>query len=151
MKRCVITLHCCVLFSCALPQDDRTVSRFDGDWQALMQETQAVQQVTDLQFNCAPFTESFFLRVKDGAIAGFMETDENYSFNTSIDEKGNFRALIPTNSVYSYKETQTSRESNIVLVLQGRLSARDSIGEFVIGDSALDAQGCTTSVQFVSV
>lgn len=151
MKRCVITLHCCVLFSCALPQDDRTVSRFDGDWQALMHETQPVQQVMDLQFNCAPFTESFFLRVKDGAIAGFMETDENYSFNTSIDEKGNFRALIPTNSVYSYKETQTSRESNIVLVLQGRLSARDSIGEFVIGDSALDAQGCTTSVQFVSV
>ena len=151
MKRCVITLHCCVLFSCALPQDDRTVSRFDGDWQALMHETQPVQQVMDLQFNCAPFMESFFLRVKDGAIAGFMETDENYSFNTSIDEKGNFRALIPTNSVYSYKETQTSRESNIVLVLQGRLSARDSIGEFVIGDSALDAQGCTTSVQFVSV
>ena len=91
------------------------------------------------------------MRVKDGAIAGFMETDENYSFNTSIDDKGRFRALIPTNSVYSYKETQTSRESNIVLVLQGRLSARDSIGEFVIGDSALDAQGCTTSVQFVSV
>ena len=151
MKRCVITLHCCVLFSCALPQDDRTVSRFDGDWQALMHETQPVQQVMDLQFNCAPFTESFFMRVKDGAIAGFMETDENYSFNTSIDDKGRFRALIPTNSVYSYKETQTSRESNIVLVLQGRLSARDSIGEFVIGDSALDAQGCTTSVQFVSV
>ena len=151
MKRCVITLHCCVLFSCALPQDDRTVSRFDGDWQALMHETQPVQQVMDLQFNCAPFTESFFMRVKDGAIAGFMETDENYSFNTSIDDKGRFRALIPTNSVYSYKETQISRESNIVLVLQGRLSTRDSFGEFVIGDSALNAQGCTTSVQFVSV
>ena len=151
MKRCVITLHCCVLFSCVSPQDDRGTSRFDGDWQAQMVETQSVQQVMGMQFNCAPFTESFFLRVKDGAIAGFMEADENYSFNTSIDGSGRFRALIPTNSVYTYTESQTSRESNIVLVLQGRLSARTRSGEFVIGDSALNEQGCSTTVQFVSV
>ena len=116
-----------------------------------MVETQSVQQVMGMQFNCAPFTESFFLRVKDGAIAGFMEADENYSFNTSIDGSGRFRALIPTNSVYTYTESQTSRESNIVLVLQGRLSARTRSGEFVIGDSALNEQGCSTTVQFVSV
>jgi len=151
MKRFAITLHCCVLFSCALPQDDRAVSRFDGDWQALMQETQSVQQVMGLQFNCAPFTESFFLRVKDGAIAGFMEADENYSFTTPIDSLGRFRALIPTNSVYTYKDAEISRESNIVLVLQGRLSAEVQSGEFVIGDSALNGQGCSTNVQFVSV
>jgi len=151
MKRCVITLHCCVLFSCALPQDDLGASRFDGDWQALMHETQAVQQVMGLQFNCAPFTESFFLRVKDGAIAGFMEADENYSFKTPIDGNGRFRALIPTNSVYNYQDAEFSRESNIVLVLKGRLSAHARSGEFVIGDSALNGQGCSTRVQFVSV
>jgi len=104
-----------------------------------------------LQFNCAPFTESFFLRVKDGAIAGFMEADENYSFTTPIDRNGHFRALIPTNSVYTYKDTQSSRESNIVLVLQGRLSAQSRSGEFVIGDAELDGQGCSTDVQFVAV
>jgi len=151
MKRCVISFHCCVLFSCALPQDDHRLSGFDGDWQALMQETQSVQQVMGLQFNCAPFTESFFLRVKDGAIAGFMEADENYSFTTPIDRNGHFRALIPTNSVYTYKDTQSSRESNIVLVLQGRLSAQSRSGEFVIGDAELDGQGCSTDVQFVAV
>ncbi len=151
MKRCAITLHCCVLFSCVSPQDDRGAARFDGDWQAQMGETQVVQQVMGMQFNCAPFTESFFLRVKDGSIAGFMVTDENYSFSTSIDDNGRFRALIPTNSVYTYTDSQFSRESNIVLVLQGRLSAQTRSGEFIIGDSALNAQGCSTTVQFVSV
>jgi len=80
-----------------------------------------------------------------------MEVDENYSFHTSIDGDGRFRALIPTNSVYSYKDAQVSRESTIVLVLQGRLSARARSGEFIIGDSGLNGQGCTTNVQFVTV
>ena len=151
MKRCVITLYCCVLFSCTLPPDDRAASVFDGDWQALMQDTQAVQEVAGLQFNCAPFTESFFLRVKDGAVAGFMQADENYSFTTQIDGRGRFRALIPTDSVYTYTDEQTSRESTIVLVLQGRLSAQARSGEFIIGDSELNGQGCTTRVQFVTV
>ena len=91
------------------------------------------------------------MRVKDGAVAGFMEADENYSFTTQIDGRGRFRALIPTDSVYTYTDEQTSRESTIVLVLQGRLSAQARSGEFIIGDSELNGQGCTTRVQFVTV
>jgi len=151
MKRWAIALHCCLLFSCTLPQDEAGVSGFNGDWQAQMRETEAVQLVQDLRFDCSPFTESFFLRVKDGAVAGFMEADENYSFTTTIDSRGRFRAVIPTNSVYTYKEAQVSRESRIVLVLQGQLSGSARAGVFVVGDSALNGQGCTTNVQFVAV
>jgi len=80
-----------------------------------------------------------------------MEADENYSFTTTIDSRGRFRAVIPTNSVYTYKEAQVSRESRIVLVLQGQLSGSARAGVFVVGDSALNGQGCTTNVQFVAV
>jgi len=151
MRRCVISFHCCVLFSCALPQDDHRLSGFDGDWQALMRGTDSVQLVKELRFDCAPFSETFFLRVRDGVVSGYMQADENYSFVAAIDSTGSFSARMPTDSVYTYKEAQVKRKSSIVLVLQGSLSARDSSGEFVVGDTALDDQGCRTDVQFVSV
>ncbi len=140
----------CMLMSCASPQDNRA-ARFDGDWRALMRETESVQQVQNLRFDCAPFTETFFIRVKNGVASGFMEADENYSFSTPLDQRGRFKALIPTNSVYTYKDAQVSRESSIVLVLEGALSTRKKTGVFVIGDQAIDGQGCATQVQFVAV
>lgn len=150
MRRWVIALHC-LLLSCASPHEERSVTLYDGDWQALMRDTEAVQMVQDLRFDCAHFTEPFFLRVKDGVVAGFMQADENYSFTTRLDSKGRFNALIPTNSVYIYKDQDVTRDSRIVLILSGRLSAQERTGVFVVGDSALDGQGCSTTVQFVSV
>ena len=116
-----------------------------------MRGTDSVQLVKELRFDCAPFSETFFLRVRDGVVSGYMQADENYSFVAAIDSTGSFSARMPTDSVYAYKEAQVKRKSSIVLVLQGSLSARDSSGEFVVGDTALDDQGCRTDVQFVSV
>ena len=113
--------------------------------------TESVQLIEGLRFDCAPFTESFFLRVQGGTAAGFMQADENYSFSVPIDRKGRFRAQIPTNSFYTYNEADVNYESAIVLILQGRLSGRDRAGVFTIGDTALNGQGCSTTVQFESV
>ncbi len=153
MRRCVYSIvGIGLLASCALPQEERSrTTQFDGDWRALMGETLAVQQVEQLRFDCAPFTEPFFIRVSNGVASGFMEADENYSFQAKVDARGRFKALIPTNSVYTYKDAQVNRESNIVLVLEGSLSKRGQSGSFVIGDEAIDGQGCSTSVQFVTV
>ncbi len=136
--------------SCVSSQENRA-AQYDGDWRALMRETASVQQVQNLRFDCAPFTESFFIRVKNGVASGFMEADENYSFHVPLDHRGRFKAQIPTNSVYTYKDVQVSRESNIVLVLEGALSTGKKTGVFVIGDQAIDGQGCATQVQFVAV
>lgn len=151
MKRHAIGLYCCLLLSCASPHEQGATALYDGDWQAVMHETPAVQLIENLRFNCAPFTESFFLRVSNGIVAGFMEADENYSFTAQINSKGQFRALIPTNSVYTYEASAVSRQSNIVLVLEGKLSEDKRSGLFYVGDSALDGRGCATSVQFVAV
>lgn len=150
MKYCaygIVMVSC--LASCASSQGRTT--QFDGDWRAHMRDTVAVQQVQDLRFDCAPFTEPFFIRVSNGVASGFMEADENFSFTVPVDRRGGFKALIPTNSVYTYEDAQASRESNIVLVLEGSLSAGKKSGTFVIGDEAIDAQGCSTSVQFETV
>ena len=114
-----------------------------------MRGTESVQLVDELRFDCAPFNETFFLRVRNGIVSGYMQADENYSFVATLDHRGGFSARIPTNSVYTYKEAQVKRKSSIVLVLEGRLSGGS--GEFVVADTALDGQGCSTDVQFVSV
>jgi len=150
----------CLLVSCASPQDESAVaaqvqysgaSKYDGDWRALMQDTESVQQVEGYRFDCAPFTESFFLRVRGGVAAGFLEADENYSFTAPLDRKGRFKALIPTSSAYTYKDAAIERQSNIVLVLQGELAVNKKSGQFVIGDAAVDSRGCVTRVQFVAL
>ncbi len=146
-----VTAVCLLLASCAAPPQEQLSTSFDGDWRALMRDTQSVQQVQGLQFECAPFTEPFFLRVRDGVASGFMEADENYSFSVPVDKRGRFKALIPTNSVYAYTDDIATRESNIVLVLTGVLVGADKTGTFVIGDEALDGQGCGTHVQFVAL
>lgn len=110
-----------------------------------------MQLVEGLRFDCTPFTDSFFMRVQNGVVAGFLQADENYSFTTRLDDKGRFKAVIPTNSEYTYKDARVRHKSAIVLVLRGSLSARDRTGEFVVGDSELGGQGCKTDVQFVSV
>ena len=162
MKPCIAVV--CLLMSCASPQEellsasqyDGSVgtfngSRFDGDWRALMGSTAVVQQVQEYRFDCAPFTESFFLRVKSGVAAGFMEADENYSFSVPLDARGRFKAFIPTNTAYTYKDIEIDRESNIVLVLEGELAVGKQSGLFTIGDAAIQGQGCTTQVQFVAL
>ncbi len=149
-KRCVPALYC-LLLSCASPHEGRDAVRLDGDWQALMGGTDSVQLVEGLRFDCSPFTDSFFMRVQDGVVAGFLQADENYSFTASINDSGYFKATIPTNSAYTYKDAQVRRKSAIVLVLEGSLSARDRTGVFVIGDRELGGQGCKTDVRFVSV
>ena len=141
----------CLLMSCAVSQSELPQSRFDGDWQAVMRVTEPVQQVQGWRFDCAPFTNSFFIRVKNGVASGFLEADENYSFRTSVDQRGQFEAIIPTNSVYLYKESPIRRNSRIVLELSGSLSGQKGSGTFVVGDEAVDGQGCTTSVQFIEV
>ncbi len=117
-----------------------------------MQGTEPVQVIEQQRFDCAPFTEPFFLRVRDGSVAGYMQADENYSFRTHIDSSGRFRALMQTDIVYTYEEIQRTRQSAIVLVLEGTLPGRTfrGTGKFVVGDTALDAKGCSTSVQFVA-
>jgi len=149
MRRCVCAAFC-LLTACASPQAEQP-RVYDGDWQALMRETPAVQTVQGVKFDCAPFSESFFLRVESGVASGFMQADENYSFTTQVDARGHFRALIPTNSVYTYNGAPLNRTSNIVLVLEGVLSGHDRTGLFVIGDEAIDGQGCATRVQFVAL
>jgi len=139
----------CLLASCASPLVDRRA--FDGDWHALMRDTPAVQMVQGVRFDCAPFTESFFLRVKSGVASGFLEADENYSFLAQVDADGHFQAQIPTDSVYTYKEAPLSRTSSIVLRLEGVLAGHRKTGVFVIGDEAIDGQSCATSVQFVAL
>lgn len=151
-----VLVYCCLLSSCASPQDAWDANRFDGDWQAVMRGTESVQLIEGLRFDCVPFTEPFFLRVQDGVASGFLQADENYSFTAPIDRHGRFRAQMPTNSVYTYKSDDVKHESAIVLSLQGRLSAarlssQDSAGLFIVGDTALDGKGCSTVVQFVSV
>jgi len=162
MKPCIAAA--CLLMSCASPQEELSsasqygasvklfgTSKYDGDWRAVMRETAVVQQVQDYQFDCAPFTESFFLRVKSGFAAGFMEADENYSFNVPLDGRGRFKAFIPTNTAYTYKDVAIERESNIVLVLEGELAVGKKSGLFTIGDAAIGGQGCATQVQFVAI
>ena len=154
MKPCIALV--CLLMSCASPQEEVSTddvqlgdtSQYDGDWRAVMQETQSVQHANGFRFDCAPFVESFFLRVRRGMASGFMEADENYSFIVPVDRKGRFKALIPTNSAYTYKEAALERQSSIVLVLQGDLATDAKSGQFVIGDKAIDSQGCMTQVLF---
>lgn len=150
MKRRVL-VYCCLLSSCASSHDGHSTSRFDGDWQAVMQSTESVQLVEGMRFDCAPFTESFFLRVKEGIASGFLQADENYSFTVPIDKSGRFVAQMPTNSYYTYKNADTRHESAIVLMLEGRLADQVGSGVFIIGDTALKGQGCSTAVQFESV
>lgn|GEM_PF-4021320 len=150
MKRCFVALQC-FLVSCALPPEGKLDAHAMSDWQALMADTEAVQLVDDHRFDCTPFTEPFFLRVSGDEVAGFMQADENHSFRVPIDRSGRFRATMPTNSVYTYSDAQVQRQSRIVLVLQGRLSGNSGSGLFVIGDTALDAKGCATKVQFIPV
>ena len=141
----------CLLASCVSPdtgQLSHSVTRYDGDWRARMIQTAPQQYVQDLRFDCAPFTQPFFIRINDGVASGFMEADENYSFSAAVDRRGRFSAVIPTRSEYSYKEAEVERKSGIVLVLEGSLGQRTKTGVFVIGDEALDGKGCETKVQF---
>ena len=162
MKPCIAVV--CLLMSCASPKEELpsasqysestslfSASKYDGDWRALMRETPVVQQVQDYQFDCAPFSESFFLRVKSGVVAGFMEADENYSFTVPLDRRGRFKAFIPTNTAYTYKDVAIERDSNIVLVLEGELAVGKKSGLFTIGDAAIGGQECATQVQFVAI
>ena len=137
--------------SCVSPDEGQfthRVTRYDGDWRALMVATEPQQYVQDLRFDCAPFSQPFFIRINGGVASGFMEADENYSFSAKIDARGRFSALIPTRSVYSYKEADVERKSSIVLVLEGSLTQRSQTGVFVIGDEALGGKGCQTEVKF---
>lgn len=153
-----IVATACLLLSCASPQEETSVSsshqptsRYDGDWRAIMHDTELVQQIQGYRFDCAPFTEPFFLRVRKGIASGFMEADENYSFTSVVNNQGRFKATIPTNTAYSYKEVSFDRESSIVLVLKGDLSTENRTGLFVIGDEAIGSQGCMTQVRFVAL
>ena len=152
-----IVAAACLLLSCASPQEETSVSsqqvtsRYDGDWRAMMRDTELVQEIQGYRFDCAPFTESFFLRVKEGIASGFMEADENYSFTSVVSRLGRFRATIPTDTTYRYRDVSFDRESSIVLVLEGDLSDGKESGRFVIGDEAIGSQGCTTLVQFVGL
>jgi len=137
--------------ACATPRAQLDSSDgYDGDWQAVMGDTPAVQNVADYRFDCAPFTQPFFVRVRNGVASGYLQADENFSFSTRVASDGKFSVRIPTDSVYSYKQDTSARQSNIVLVLRGELSSQRR-GTFVIGDEALDDRGCITRVQFESV
>jgi len=151
---CLVVL---LLSACAVPGAhlDKNVTGgfangYDGDWQAVMGDTPAVQNVADYRFDCAPFTEPFFMRVRDGVASGYLQADENFSFSTRVTGDGKFSVRIPTDSAYSYQHAEGARQSNIVLVLRGELSSLRR-GTFVIGDEALDDKGCSTRVQFLAV
>jgi len=124
---------------------------FDGDWSAVMVQTVPKQKISSYIVSCAHFSESFFIRVKNGVATGFLEADENYSFRTYVDKSGVFAARIPTELQYRNLENRSGNESGIVLILHGTLGDTKPSGSFVIADPALRYQGCVTSVQYLSL
>lgn len=157
MKHRFLTLVCVVLLqACAqtrLLQSGELVhtSEFDGDWTAVMKRTAARQSWSDVQFECDEFTEPFFLRVRQGVVSGYLETDENYSFRTQVAAGGAFKTFIPVDSFYRYKKKVPIEQSNIALLLTGQLSPENLTGRFVIADTRMDLHGCSTDVEFIAL
>lgn len=158
MRRCCFALACIavLLQSCAVspsldaPDQVRNTA-YDGDWSAVMRSTPARQSYADFQFDCDAFTESFFLRVRDGIVSGYLEIDENYSFRTSVNAAGSFNSFIPLDSYYRYKDDAQVEKSSIALLLVGHLGSDRRQGRFVIGDSRMNLNGCTTDVEFIAL
>lgn len=158
MRRCCLALACAavLLQACvAVPplesREQVLTSAFDGDWSAVMKSTPARQSYADFQFDCDEFTESFFLRVRDGVVSGYLEIDENYSFRTSVNSAGSFKSFIPLESYYRYKKDAQVEKSSIALQLVGHLESDRRNGHFVIGDSRMNLNGCTTDVEFIEL
>ncbi len=124
------------------------INDFDGDWTAVMKKTPAVQTNSGWKFDCEAFTEPFFLRVKNGIVSGYLETDENYSFRTSLNSHGSFSAVIPFESFYRYRNNIPIDSSVIALLLHGNLSKNVLAGRFVIGDTRMNLGGCSTDVAY---
>lgn len=148
---CVMLLQACAqTFQVRTSEPDHT-SEFDGDWTAVMKQTEPHQSWSSLRFECDAFTEPFFLRVREGVVSGYLEADENYSFRTQINAAGAFNAFIPVDSFYRYKKNVPVETSNIALLLTGQLSERNLSGQFVIGDSRMKLHGCATDVEFIAL
>ena len=157
MKRFILAIVCIVqLQACARTLTTGSgelvhTSEFDGDWTAVMRATAALQTWSDLRFECDEFTESFFLRVRQGVVSGYLETDENYSFRTQVHASGFFKTIIPIDSVYRYNEEGPVEQSNIALLLTGQLSPDNQTGQFVIADKRMDLNGCSTDVEYIAL
>lgn len=148
---CMVLLQACVQALPLRSSELHHTSEFDGDWTAVMKKTAARQTWSDLQFECDEFTEPFFLRVRQGVVSGYLETDENYSFRTRVDVGGAFKAFIPVDSFYRYKKNVLVEHSNIALLLNGQLAPEYPTGRFVIADTRMDLNGCSTDVEFIAL
>ena len=158
MRRCCIALayvavllQACVAVSPVESREPVLTSEFDGDWSAVMKSTPSRQSYADFQFDCDEFTESFFLRVRDGVVSGYLEADENYSFRTFVDSAGSFKSFIPLESYYRYKKDAQVERSSIALLMVGHLESDRREGHFVIGDSRMNLNGCTTDIEFIQL
>lgn len=152
----VVLLSIVLLQGCAqhLPALDRGLvhtNKFDGDWTAVMKGTDALQGWADVRFECDDFTEPFFLRVRQGIVSGYLETDENYSFRTTVKPGGSFETFIPIDSYYRYRKESPVESSNIALLLKGQLAPGRLTGQFVIADTRMDLNGCSTDVEFIAL
>lgn len=145
---CMLLLQACARTLPLVATDAVHISEFDGDWAAVMKKTPAVQTNSGWKFDCEAFTEPFFLRVRNGVVSGYLETDENYSFRTSLDSRGSFSATIPFESFYRYKDNIPIESSVIALLLHGNLSKEVVAGQFVIGDTRMNLGGCSTDVAY---
>ena len=84
-------------------------------------------------------------------MSGYLEADENYSFRTFVDSAGSFKSFIPLESYYRYTKDAQVERSSIALLMVGHLESDRRDGHFVIGDSRMNLNGCTTDIEFIQL
>ena len=136
---------------CASINPGTVVSGFDGDYVTSNQTTRATQRVAGVAIDCAPMTESLFIRVRNGVASGYFHRDENYSFRTLVQRNGALTAVIPIDSYYQYQSTSLLPTSNLLLTFETHLSVAANKGVITIADRRFGFKGCATEVELFSL